>query len=296
MLSNENRKKRQHQYFQYSPCSIAPALCSNNPFHRDMHDRSAKGLLTTFGSESLPTFRSVHISEIVTECGTLDEAVAFYNVEELRQMGLPLPLGFEKKYKDSLISSYNLNSSLCYVETSTRNGKTSFFATKNLGIIHALANDLAETEKRKKVDSFIEQISTSHFELTSGIFEVVKLVNDNGGLKLQKCRINSRKDGTVIIPMYIIGNYIDRVIRFLGSHRVVMTYLVEGEEYPLVTSLREDILAKWINTNNAYQVKRIQDSWQNPFVFNELILPDLTRSNEFVTVHVLDIISIRNLE
>ncbi|MEC1718736.1 hypothetical protein [Schinkia azotoformans] len=296
MINNDNRVKRQHQYFQYSFRPIVPALCSDNQFHQDMYERSAKGLLTSFGNESLPTFRSVHISEIVTESGTLDEGVAFFNAEELRQMGLPLPLGFEKKYKDSLIPSYILNSSLCYVETTNRNGKTSFFATKNLGVIHALTNDLAETEKRKKVDQFIEQLSTSHFELTSGIFEALKLVNDNGGLKLQKCRINSRKEGTVIIPMYIIGNYIDRVIRFLGSHRVVMTYLVEGEEYPLVTSLREDILAKWINTNNAYQVKKIQDSWQNPFVFNELILPDLTRSNEFVTVQVLDIISIRNLE
>lgn len=235
MLSNGNREKRQHEYYRYLGRPIVPALCVDNGFNQDMYDRGAKdGFLITFAGQTQPTFRAIDISEMVAENGRLMDDVALYSAEELRQSGLPLPTGVEHKYKGSLINSYILNSGLVYVEINTKNGKVSFYATKNLAVIHALSNELAETEKRKKVANFHEQLATSHAELSSNTFEIIKVVNDRDGMRLSKHRLNCNSKRTVIMPMYVIGNYIDKLIFLLGNQRVMMTYFEDGVEYKLV--------------------------------------------------------------
>lgn len=297
MLSNESRRNRQHHYFQYLNSPIVSPLCADNEFHHDMYNRGAKdGFLITYADQPQQTFRSVDMSEMVTECGKLIDGLALYSAEELRQSGLPLPKGVEHQFKGSLINSYILNSSLAYIETIGKNGKSSFYATKHLGVVQALSNDLAETEKRKKMDSFYEQFTTTFTQLSSNIFEVIKLENDRGGLKLSKHRVNFNAKGTVIMPLYSIGNYIDKLIALIGNHRVMITYLKDNTEYKLVTSLRSDAIAKWLKTNSPNAIHKVQGSWQNPFAFGEVILPNLMVSDQYVTIQVLDITSIQKLD
>lgn len=294
IVSNKNRHRRQSDYFRYVNAPIVPALSSKNEFHSDMYRQGAKsGFLMTFGKEPLPTYRSINISEVVTEHGTLDDGVALYSAEELRHLGLPLPPGIERKYKESLILAYLFNSSLCYVEQHKKNIIESFYATKNFGVFSALSDYLAETEKKKKVESFQTQFMNSHAEISSGIYEVIKISNDHGGLRLSKCRVNSQRNGTVILPLYAIGNYIDSIYRFLVKNHVVITYLEDEVERKLATTLNPKSLSKWLNTKNMNTVKQVQETWVNPFDFGEIILPDLFRQNEFVTLRVLDIKSIQ---
>ncbi|RAV06618.1 hypothetical protein [Paenibacillus sp. YN15] len=297
MLNASNLSQRQHEYFKIIGKPVVPALSVDNGFHRDMYERGVKeGYLITCCGERQHTFRSVDISEMVTECGRMMDGIAFYSAEEIRQSGLPLPIGVERQYTGSLIHSSLLNGTLCYVEADGKNGKSSFYATKHMGIVHALKNDLAESEKRKKVEGYHDQLTTSHQELSSNIFNVIKIVNDRDGFKLSKHRLNLNRKGIVMMPMYSIGNYIDKLIYCLTHHRVLMTYLEEGVGYQFVTSLRTDAIAKWQQSNHAATIQKVQDSWQNPFDFGEIILPNLLIPNQYVKVRVLDIISIQKLD
>jgi hypothetical protein len=296
VVVNRNRLDEEYAYFRINGVPIVPALSTGNGFHHDMYMRGVKdGLLIMMGEKPVKPFRSVDISEIVTEKGTLDEGVAYYSAVELRNSGLPLPIGFEKRCKLPLIYAYILQSSLCYVEVSGKGGKDAFFATKCYGVIQAMAQELAEAEKHKKVEDYLEQLSTSHMELKSGIFHVVKLVPDRGGFRIWKAKVNTNKKDTIVLPMYSIANYMEHIVRFLGEHRVRITYVENGEEQKLETSLRKDDLQRWLRNNNSHDVEKVRESWQNPFCFSELILPDLTRQRTFVTVCAFDILSISPL-
>ncbi|MFC5530478.1 hypothetical protein [Cohnella yongneupensis] len=297
VVVKHNQVSNEHAYFRINGVPNVPALSVDNAFHRDMYSRGVEeGLLITCGRKPITPFRSVDISEMITERGTLDDGVAFYSAVELRQSGLPLPIGFEQRYKLPLIYAYMLNSALCYVEVSRKNGMDTFFATKSYEVIQAFSHELAETEKRKKVEDYEQQLLTSHTELQSGIFEFVKLVPDRGGFKIFKAKVNTNKKDTIVIPMYSIANFIDSIIRFLGRHHVMIKYVEDGQEYQFVTSLREDILFQWLDTKNSADVKKVQESWQNPFSFTEMTLPELSRDHTFVTVRALDITSIRPLD
>lgn len=297
MLRNQNYCKKQHDYFSYVDKPIDESLCSSNRFHDDMGKIGRRdGSLITFGEKPL-MYHSMDVSEMITEYGIMDEDIAKSSAEELRNSGLALPLGVERNYKHSLIHAYNLNSCLCYVEVHKKNGvKESFYATKNMGVYAELHNQLADSQKKKQFDRIQAQFTTTFMEVSSGIFEVVKLTPDRDGLQLSKHRVNSNSKDTVVIPMYSIGYYIDYLLHLLSNHRVIVTFIENGEEQKLITSLKHGALAKWMNTNDDNAIEKVQDSWNNPFVFGEIILPDLFSCNEFVTVQVLGIISVQKVD
>jgi hypothetical protein len=297
MLRNQNYCKKQHDYFSYVDKPIDELLCSSNRFHDDMGKVGRRdGRLITFGEKPL-IHHSIDVSEMITEYGVMNEDIAKSSAEELRNNGLALPLGIERNYKNSLIYAYILNSCLCYVEVNKKNGvKECFYATKNMDVYAELHDELADSQKKKQFDRIQSQFTTTYLEVSSGIFEVVKLTPDRDGLQLSKQRANSNSKDTVIIPMYSIGYYIDYLLHLLSNHRAVVTFTENGEKQKLITSLKYEALAKWMNTNEDNAIEKVQESWNNPFVFGEIILPDLFSCNDYVTVSVLDITSVQEVD
>ncbi|MEC1717801.1 hypothetical protein [Schinkia azotoformans] len=296
MISKDGYYKKQLNYFQYLGRPIEPALASSNQFHYDMYHRGERGFLVTFCGES-ECFRAIDISKMEMEYGSLAKGVARFSSEQLRHMGLPLPHGIETSYAKILIGSYLLNSCMCYVEIEKKDGvKEGFYVTKNYNILEAVSDKLADTEKRKRIETFNTQFETSHTELSTGVFQVVKLINDMGGLRVSKGKVNIHNKKTFILPLYAIGNYLDKIGWFLGMHQVYLTYEANGEEKTVSTSLRPDILAQWMRTNDRNAIAKVIDSVINPFNFGQITIPDLFRPNGYVTLQATDIRDIKKVE
>lgn len=292
MVNNKN----QYNYYRYLGSSITDACCTNNGLHRDMYGLgTSKGHMVSF-LKPMDTFRSICISDIITEEGTLDKAIADYSAKELRNMGLALPVNFSSSHRSELNTSYILNSSLCWVSIKTKKGTNTFFATKSPFVLSGLYPNFAETEIRKRRISFNEQFITSYKELNTGIFQVVTLINDNGGLRIGKDKINCNAKNTIITTMYAIGNFIDSVSNYLGKNKALIVYIENGEERNVVTTLVPTVVEKWIGGNDKSQAENIIKNSQNPFVYGELILPNLYTKKEFVNVPVLSIKSIREFK
>lgn len=288
--------KKQYDYFGYLQKTLTGAFCSKNEFHSEMYELGhKKGFMVSF-LNPLNTFRSISINDIVTENGTLDEELAEYSGGELRNMGLALPINFSHSHRIELNASYILNSSLCWVSVESKKGRVTFFATKNPQILSALFPYFADTEKKKKFTNFQTQFTTTFTELNSGTFNVVALTNDNGGLRLGKARVNCNSKSIKITTMYALGNFIDSISNYLCKNKVLIVYTENSEEKNLVTTLVPDVLSKWLGTKDKQSIARIVDNSQNPFVYGELILPNLYKRNEFISLHVLSIKSIKNFQ
>lgn len=294
MINNHNDYSKQEVYFKYLGSPITPALYASNRFHQILYQMSSeKGYLLTFG-KSLKVFRERNLHNLSTEFGMMDSVLASASAAELRRGGLPLPIGFEKQNKLALIHSYLFNSSLCYVEVEQKDGRVvAFYATKSRGVLTALGDELAESERKKKVKSFAKHLSNSYEELFTGVFEVVKITPDMGGMKLSKAKVNINRKEVTVFPMYVMGNYVDRLIERVERQLVTIAYNENGVTKHFKTSLRPDILAKWLKTNDLKKIKHVQDHWQNPFFLGEVILPNLSKRGEFITVRITQIVSIK---
>jgi hypothetical protein len=285
-----------NRYYGYLDAPIAPAYCSSNGLHNDLHKKGVqRGIMISF-TEPLKTFRSVNIRELSADNSTLDLILAEYNTMELRRAGLDLPINFAKSKKTELIASYILNSSLCWVSTTTKNGSKSFFATKNPFIFSSLSSLFAESEYRKKTCGFAEQFTTTFSEITTGKFQIISLIFDNGGFRIGKATINCKSEDTTIVPMYVIGNYIDSICNYLSNNKVIITYTEDSKEKSFVTTLNPIIIQQWTKSKDINIVNSIIDKSQNPFIYGQLILPNLYKFKDFVTLHVLSITSIRKIE
>lgn len=286
--------KNRNEYFGYLNKPIADCACINNSFHKDLYARGRSGFIINY-VKSGDTFRSINLSEIVTESGTLDKELVIVSMMELNRMGLPLPVDFNRKCPISLIGSYILNSSLCTVEVKHKNGVTErFFTTKSQAILLTLSNEIAESEKKKSLKTFETQFTTTYEELCTGIFQVIKLTPEVGGLKFSRVKININSNSTNIHTMYSIGKYIDSVCNFLSRNKVVIEYLNEdGDVESFVTSLIPTEVATWLRTKNNDDIVSVINGSQNPYSFGELILPNLYKRGEYRTFGVLDIKSIK---
>ena len=296
LISKDGYYRKQLDYFQYLGRPVEPALASSNQFHYDMYHRGEKGFLVTFCGES-ECFRAVDISEMEMEYGSLAKGVARFSAEQLRVMGLPLPHGIETSYAKSLIASYLLNSCMCYVEIEKKDGlKEGFYATKNYNFLAAVSEKLADTEKRKRIENYNTQFETSHTELSTGIFQVVKVINDIGGFRVSKAKVNIHNKKTFILPLYAMGNYLDKIGWFLGKHQVYLTYESNGKEQTVLTSLRPDVLSQWMRTNDCKEITKVIDTVINPLNPGQITLPNLFGPNQYVTLHASDIKEIKKIE
>lgn len=288
--------QKQHNYFGYIGKPLADAYCINNGFHDEMYTCGSKKRCFMNYLNKMDTFRTVNIADMISDNISLQEALAEYNASELRSMGLALPLNFSKQHINELNASYILNSSLCCVTTVTKKGTNSFFTTKNPNIFVAISNNIAETGSKKNLNNFRLQFTSSYSELSTGKFEILTLTNDAGGFKLGKAKVNCNSKDTILTTVYSLGNYVDSVFNYLCKNKVLILYTDGDKEKSLVTTLIPEIVQKWIYTKDKNEATRVIENAQNPYVFGELVLPNLYKRNDFVSLHVLSIKSIRNFQ
>jgi hypothetical protein len=284
-----NKTSAKAPYYRYGGVPVVPALSVDNGLHSDLYQKGlSAGFLVTMKGQQPPIFRSSDIGDMVTENGKLTDEIATWSAVELRYGGLPLPPGIERTMSTALVNSYFLNSCLMYVEHQTKSGVSSYYATKNDDVVKALSDHIA-TNELKKMKTFGEQWSTSYTELDSQVFQVVKIVPEMGGFVLSKQRIHLNSKGVTMVPVYSIGNYIDKLIYWLSQSKVSIVYTENGEDHSVITSLHAGVLGAWLNTHDAATIQQAQENWQNPFHFGVLSLPDLASRQQYVTVPVLGI-------
>ena len=280
-----NQTAAKAQYYRYGGVPVVPALSVDNGLHSDLYQKGVSaGFLVTMKGQQPPIFRSSDIGEM----GHLVDEIAMWSAAELRHGGLPLPPGIERTMPTSLVNSYFLNSCLMYVEHQTKSGVSSYYATKNDDVVKALSDHIA-TNEFKKMKTFGEQWSTSYTELDSQVFQVVKIVPEMGGFVLGKQRLHLNSKGVTMLPVYSIGNYIDKLIYWLSQSKVRIVYTENGVDQSVITSLNASVLGAWLNTHDAATIQQAQENWQNPFNFGVLSLPDLESRQQYVTVPVLGI-------
>ncbi|ETT56798.1 hypothetical protein C162_00260 [Paenibacillus sp. FSL R7-269] len=278
------------ELFNYVDAPITQLLASDNGLHDHLAQRSLRGRLLNFRNTPCTTFKVLDVAKIKAGNMSLKGAIALHSAALLREMGLPLPIGIERQYAQSLVDSYLLNSSLCYVETIRKGQKESYFATKSSAVYKAMLPELVKT--RRYVD-YTPQFTPTHEELKTGNFNVMKMALDYGGFHVSQQRLRAQQNGTIIIPMYAIAHYIDYLISLMHSGAVEVEFMENGVARRLLTSLHCDVLAQAWGLDNA-AVEKVQGSWQNAFHFGELILPVLKRPGKFATVQVYDILNIKN--
>lgn len=286
------------QYYGYRNRGITPAVSACNGLHTDLYNKGlSQGILVNFVKPT-DTFRSIFIGEIISNRDCLDTEISFASMQELRSIGLQLSPDSYKRHKSALIVSYILNSALCYLEMVKTKGRTSFFATKNPLVINAMSHTMAPLERKKKLKDFALQLSTSVQEITEGTFKVVALRPDVGGIHLSKERVNYNSKHIHISTMYAVGLYNDAIVRYLKKNLVNIAYFddVEQEQKLLTTSLLPKLTAKWLGTNEKTAANRvIEENSQDIYSLGNLILPDYNNRGEFVTVPILSIRSIQNV-
>lgn len=278
-------------YFDFVNRPIDPhALCATNLFHCQMDKRGAteKCLVTWNGAPQ--TFRSLDLSLIPYRGDQyLSDVLANYMADYMRRQRYLLPVGVEKKLAASLVVGYQLESCLSRSVSISRAGvKEQSLVTKSAGVLHALRSRLAPSELRKSLEHFAEQTQLTYSELESGIFQAVSVVPEADGYHFKKVRINTRNKG-FLVPYYSMLNWGFALGDHLASRQSVLSYMVEGLETEVLTSLEPEVLAKWMGTYPQDAVASLSRSWRSSLLAGEITVPNLQSPGQFVTVPVLGV-------
>ncbi len=278
--------------YSYSNRGVTDCICIDNGCHNYLYDYSKKtGVLLNILRDT-DTFSSRFISDIGVETGGHDVAISYANMQELKVMGLNLAPDFYKRYKSSLVSSYFLNSALCYSEVKKRNGKETFFVTKSYQILMTLIDQIHEADI-KKIQRLKEQMTTTVKELESGVFNVVTLSADVGGFRLSKAKINTNKETVTLNTAYNLGFYTDSIIRYLKRSKVIVHYKEDEEQKVLKTSLSIELVGRWLGTRNKDIAGKAIAGTQDMYCLANIVLPNFSSDREFITINSLDITSIQ---
>lgn len=281
-------------HYGYINRPITPALTAHNGCHQDLYQKGVSQRVLINYLKPTDTFRSVSISDIVTDRGRMDRDISYASMHQLVDLGLQLPPDSFNRLSVPLITSYLLNSSLCYVESLTRDGRRkTYFTTKNYSVVNALADKLVLGENISKLKGYQAQLNTSVTEVYDGTFDAVILAPEVDGLKISKGKINSNNKTTFISTMYSVGNWNDSIIRYLARTKVKIFYWEDGEQKVLLTSLLPQMIASWLGTNNKAAVLKVIEETQDAYCLGNIILPDFNHRGEFVTVPIINISSIQ---
>jgi hypothetical protein len=181
----------------------------------------------------------------------------------LGQEGIALPASFLTSHGESLNSSYLLNSCLCVAEIKTQRGIEYCFVTKSPEILFAYQSRLATADRKKGVDRFHEQLTTSYGELNSA-FSAVRLFPDVDGIHLSKQTLGTRSSRH-LLPYYAVQNYAAQIVRILNNQKLSLVFDGDGVLHPpLKTTLNADVVAHWLgSTPSVAEVAKWAD-WCNP--------------------------------
>lgn len=280
-----------NDYYDWTGRTILPYLCSDVLVHRYLYNISDTGRLIEL--ESTETFSSTYIGNLHgAKGGPLSTELAYVEQKILESCNIPLVPDAYRIHMNNLVVNHMLYSSLCYVQKIDRQGKiTGFFATKQKAVVEKLRPNIHKDYVSKlNTDYFSEQYETKLSEIVDGKHSVIAFKLDMGGFILSKRKLQSSSKNIRITPMYILDNYSNIVIRFLKNHVVSITFVDGKETFKLKTSLKANILSKYLGIKDKSRIKVVQNR-VDPMNMANIIIPNL-ETKKFVTVNLFQVISL----
>ncbi|MGO4498597.1 hypothetical protein AB4114_22210 [Paenibacillus sp. 2RAB27] len=266
-------------------------LCHENGCHDLLH---CKGLqnnpalnLITFNNPR-PTVGKMDAGGISIDGYPLDILIAKAQAALLGKRGVFIPEGSINKYREPLISSYLLDSSVSVASTVTRQGTAYILVTKSSDIISAVHDRLSTADKKRGMEHFSTQFATTNAELQAGAFNVTKLFVEQDGIHLSKQKLAARS-ARYLIPYYSVQNYASRLISILSRCKVSLVYRDDEGVHTIDTSLINEVVAAWRGTTPLGAEVAKWEDWCQPASFGYLSLPRLSNRGEFASVPVVGI-------
>ena len=273
------------------------SLCTDNDLHALLFGKGAapskSPVLVTINNPPRVTGQ-LDISEIEVDRFPLDKWMAKAQALFLSERGIRIAAAdITNKLKAPLITSYILSSSVAVVRVNKQRGVEYALVTKNPDMISALRTKLAPSDRKKGFDQFQSQFSTSYTEITTGTFQVIRLLADIDGIRLRKMQV-SAKGARHAIPYYAVNNYAAKLMSIFSRNQVQLTYRDEqGADVSIKTTLMNDVLAKWLGTSATDVELSKWIDWSDPASMGYISMPDLSNRGEFVSVPVLNIKSLQ---
>jgi len=247
--------------------------CVVNAYHHSLLNVSAEGVLPTFNGQA-PVWNARVIGVLGLGDEDVEEVIAEEALRIARELGVDMPDHYALSCRDRLVAFYFLWSALCRYSFRKKSGDVeSFFATKNLAALGSIQNRLTRAGDRK-IGRFESSLRLTLEEITSGIFNVVKLVPTEAGYHPVKGKINIRRVG-VATTAYAWDNYEDALFTRLCAGQVRLLYVEAGERKEKLTSFKEDILASWLGTSPELAQADLVAAQSRLSMNGTLFLPDL---------------------
>lgn len=288
VVPNRLEAKISFSDLRYHGMPIDPsAVCTRNGLHSYLYSTGVRDRVLITFSPPFPLFQARDVGDMAFSGAPLDTWIATAQAKYLSELGVPLPTDALQRYRQALVTSYLLGSSLCVVQKKTDQGLVYDFVTKNTAVL-ALNRDRMVASGRGR--DFKRQLAFQLAEVTNNAFEAVRLFTDRDGMiHADRYRVGSRSAG-YIFPFYAVENFVGRLLSELGNKRVRLCYLdAQGQECSLVTTYHTDAVAKWMgSTPSDAAVKKWAD-WRSSTSVGYISLPDLQQPRRFVPVPVLRI-------
>ncbi|MFI8711980.1 hypothetical protein [Brevibacillus brevis] len=280
-------------YFDYRGRGfVEHAECANTLLHRDLCNKGYYDNKLVTVNNRPPVFGSTDISGIDWDGAPLDTWMARAQARILSQEGVHIPTGEINRYRESLVSSHLLSSSLCVAEVNTQRGAEYQIVTKSREVLSGLYPALAPSVKKKGLDRYGDRMVTQSEELVRG-FKVVRVFSETDGLHLVKSAIRSKSG---LHPYYAVNNYAKAIVHLLSQQKVVLVFDLDGVVHKIITTLDTGVVAKWMGASVAEAEAAISTDWLCPLSLGYLGMPDLTVPGQFVSVPLLRIHSIKRYE
>jgi hypothetical protein len=284
--------------FVYENHQVNPdLLCPDNDLHALLYGKGStqnhSPVLVTINNPPRVTGQ-LDIAEIEVDRFPLDKWMAKAQALFLSERGIRIAAAdITNKLQAPLITSYMLSSSVTVVKVNKQRGVEYALVTKNPDMISALRTKLAPADQKKGFDQFQAQFSTSYTEITTGTFQVIRLLADIDGIRLRKMQV-SAKGARHAIPYYAVNNYAAKLMSIFSRNQVLLTFRDEqGADVSIKTTLMNDVLAKWLGTSATDVELSKWIDWSDPASMGYISMPDLSNRGEFVSVPVLNIKSLQ---
>lgn len=264
-------------------CDLA-TLCANTGVHHRLNNKGLQdGSLVTLNNRPA-TFRSADIGGIEYGKMPLDTAMAHAQASILSQGGLRLPVNIVGRHSGVLVTSYALSSAVCVVQR----GEEFDWVTKSREILSTLISEADPTTRRKSLQYYDDRLHTTPEELKGGQFKAVRVVPTNEGYRFEKVTLGSR-NALHLLPYYSVNNFAAALKWFLSGQRVELMYGQRGAVHKLITTLKPEVVAKWLGGSYSDAELALLADWKSPLSFGYFNLPDLLNEGQFVSVPLLHI-------
>ncbi|MDU4695850.1 MAG: hypothetical protein E6Y08_08540 [Paenibacillus sp.] len=288
VVSNRSEEKISISDLRYQGMPIDPsAVCARNGLHSYLYHTGVRDQVLITFSPPFRLFQARDMGDMAFSGAPLDTWIARAQAKYLSELGVPLPADALQRYRQALVTSYMLGSSLCVVQKKTDQGLVYDFVTKNPAIL-ALYRDRMVASDRSK--DFNRQLTFQFAEVTKNAFDAVRLFWERDDMvHTDRYRVGSRSAG-YIFPYYAVENYVGRLLSELGNKRVRLCYLdAQGQECSLVTTYHTGTVAAWMGSALSVATVKNWADWRSSSSVGFISLPDLQQPGRFVSVPVLRI-------